>query len=54
MLHQQIDQEISEQEAWALRRPYKRLSEKINTASAMKTKTTKYTEPILEIGSLIE
>ncbi|MBD0390842.1 MAG: hypothetical protein ICV54_31190 [Nostoc sp. C3-bin3] len=112
MLHQEIDQKISEKEAWALRRQlgipnnkrlwvlacmderlpiekalgigegdahifhnagglvtdnairsamlttqffgYKRLSDQVNTASAMKIKTTKHTEPILEIRSLIE
>ncbi|WP_228013473.1 beta-class carbonic anhydrase [Nostoc edaphicum] len=41
-------------ESMSLRRPHKRLSERVNTASAMKTKTAKHTEPILEIGSLIE
>ncbi|MEH1937387.1 MAG: carbonic anhydrase [Nostoc sp.] len=45
---------IWEVESMSLRRPYKRLSDQVNTASAMKTKTTKHTEPILEIGSLIE
>ncbi|MEH2211183.1 beta-class carbonic anhydrase [Nostoc sp.] len=45
---------IWEVESMSLRHPYKRLSEKVNTASAMNTKTTKHTEPVLEIGSLIE
>ncbi|OYD93315.1 carbonic anhydrase [Nostoc sp. 'Peltigera membranacea cyanobiont' 210A] len=45
---------IWEVESMSLRHPYKRLSEKVNTASAMDTKTTKHTEPVLEIGSLIE
>ncbi|MBW4427287.1 MAG: carbonic anhydrase [Nostoc desertorum CM1-VF14] len=45
---------IWEVESMSLRRPYKRLSDQVNTASAMKTKTTKHTKPILEIGSLIE
>ncbi|MEH2455319.1 beta-class carbonic anhydrase [Nostoc sp.] len=38
---------IWEVESMSLRRPYKRLSEKVNTAEAMKTKTTKHTEPVL-------
>ncbi|MEH2425954.1 MAG: carbonic anhydrase [Nostoc sp.] len=41
---------IWEVESMSLRRPYKRLSDQVNTASAMKTKTTKHTEPILELG----
>ncbi|MBN3959563.1 carbonic anhydrase [Nostoc sp. NMS8] len=45
---------IWEVESMSLRRPYKRLSEKVNTASAMQTKNTKHTQPVLEIGSLIE
>ncbi|MBE8968744.1 carbonic anhydrase [Nostocales cyanobacterium LEGE 12452] len=45
---------IWEVESMSLRHPYKRLSEKVNTASAMDTKTIKHTEPVLEIGSLIE
>ncbi|MEH2182514.1 beta-class carbonic anhydrase [Nostoc sp.] len=45
---------IWEVESMSLRRPYKRLSDRVNTASAMETKTAKHTEPVLETGSLIE
>ncbi|MCM0590198.1 MAG: beta-class carbonic anhydrase [Gloeotrichia echinulata DVL01] len=45
---------IWEVETMSLRRPYERLSEKVNTAEDMGKLTTKKTESVVEIGSLIK
>ncbi|AFY31870.1 carbonic anhydrase [Calothrix sp. PCC 7507] len=45
---------VWEVESMSLRRPYQRLSDQVNTAEAMKTKTTRPTESLIDIGSLIE
>jgi len=45
---------VWEVESMSLRRPYQRLSDQVNTAEAMKTKATRPTESIIDIGSLTE
>ncbi|OUL24696.1 carbonic anhydrase [Nostoc sp. RF31YmG] len=45
---------IWEVESESLRRPYERLSQKVNTSEAMGTQKQKQTELVVEIGTLIE
>ncbi|WP_208099085.1 carbonic anhydrase [Nostoc sp. 106C] len=45
---------IWEVESESLRRPYERLSQKVNTSEAMGTQKHKQTELVVEIGTLIE